>query len=266
MIKCIALFALAGADLSAPPYYIHFHESGRYFGNPMGSVRLAADKLFHFYFATPLDDPTDPKPGDHVMGAVGHATSPNLIDWTVKDPVVTPKEDCLIDGGSVIENGGSLIMYYAQRCCATLDCATEIYRSTSTDGSAWTTKEDAVLAFATAPFLTLPSVVYDPAKTRWVMTLSEAQASEKYQPTFYHSADGIDNWTAGGLFVPPAVDPGDGGPPHFQRFTNNFLMFMDTKWLMMGTREAEDDFESVFFIGTLDDTTAVFKSDYTNRG
>eukprot|EP01069_Polyplicarium_translucidae_P003659 Polyplicarium_translucidae@DN2374_c0_g1_i3.p1 len=88
-------------------------------------------------------------------------------------------------------------MYYAQRCCATLDCATEIYRSTSTDGSAWTTKEDAVLAFATAPFLTLPSVVYDPAKTRWVMTLSEAQASEKYQPTFYHSADGIDNWTAG---------------------------------------------------------------------
>eukprot|EP01069_Polyplicarium_translucidae_P009280 Polyplicarium_translucidae@DN3304_c1_g1_i5.p1 len=131
-----------------------------------------------------------------------------------------------------------------------------------------------LLAFNEAPFLTLPSVVYDSAGDRWVMTLSGASDSNGNQPTFYHSADGTDDWTAGGLFVPPAVEAEDGGPPHFRPFTNNFLVPMDGKWVMMGTRDTttamgdmdESRYETVFFIGELDDTTAVFESDYTNRG
>eukprot|EP01069_Polyplicarium_translucidae_P009279 Polyplicarium_translucidae@DN3304_c1_g1_i4.p1 len=131
-----------------------------------------------------------------------------------------------------------------------------------------------LLAFNEAPFLTLPSVVYDSAGDRWVMTLSGASDSNGNQPTFYHSADGTDDWTAGGLFVPPAVEAEDGGPPHFRPFTNNFLVPMDGKWVMMGTpgttstttRQQNHEHQPVFFIGELDDTTAVFESDYTNRG
>eukprot|EP01069_Polyplicarium_translucidae_P011667 Polyplicarium_translucidae@DN4213_c0_g1_i1.p1 len=101
------------------PYKLHYQEPARYFGNPMGAARLQSDGLF--YFATPLEDPTDPQADDHIMGAVGHATSPDLVQWHRQFPALMPKDDCLIDGGSVIEHDGELVMYFAERCCETLD-------------------------------------------------------------------------------------------------------------------------------------------------
>eukprot|EP01069_Polyplicarium_translucidae_P010933 Polyplicarium_translucidae@DN3406_c2_g1_i18.p1 len=253
--------SLAWAALDDPPFKFHFHEPGRYFGNPMGAVRFG-DK-FHFYFATHLEDPTDPGLDDHVMGAVGYATTSDLVHWERQWPVVQPAEGCFIDGGSVVEHEGELVMYYAQRCCDHLDCPTEIFRATSTDGM-WWTEGTSVIDFDSDPYLTLPCVVYESARSRWVMTLFGAQDSNGYQPSFYHSPDGL-TWTEGGVFAPPAVEEADGGPAHFVVFRNNFLMPMEGKWVMMGTRSG-DPMNPVAFIGTLNEETGVFEPSHINRG
>eukprot|EP01069_Polyplicarium_translucidae_P010930 Polyplicarium_translucidae@DN3406_c2_g1_i14.p1 len=252
--------SLAWAALDDPPFKFHFHEPGRYFGNPMGAVRFG-DK-FHFYFATHLEDPIDPGLDDHVMGAVGYATTSDLVHWERQWPVVQPTAGCFIDGGSVVEHEGELVMYYAQRCCDTLDCPTVIFRATSTDGM-WWTEGTSVIDFDSDPYLTLPCVVYESARSRWVMTLFGAQDSNGYQPSFYHSPDGL-TWTEGGVFVPPAVE-GEEGPAHFVVFRNNFLMPMEGKWVMMGTR-SDDLINPVALIGTLNEETAVFEPSHVNRG
>eukprot|EP01069_Polyplicarium_translucidae_P009258 Polyplicarium_translucidae@DN3302_c0_g2_i1.p1 len=248
-MKVVFALIAALAAATAPALKYHFHDGENTLGNVLGVSLL--DDQFHLLFVTPLEGADDP-----IMGAIGHATSPDLVHWQREHPVLQPDDGCFIDGGSVVISGSSLVAYFGHRCCAALNCATEIRRATTTDGFYWTQDDDPVLSFESAPFLTLPSVAYDAGESRWVMTLSGAQDSDGYQPTFYQSSDGT-IWTEGGIFVPPTVSGGD--EAHFEVFTNNFLMPMDDKWVLMGTRS---DGLPVFFIGTLDATTGIFSGDH----
>eukprot|EP01069_Polyplicarium_translucidae_P001300 Polyplicarium_translucidae@DN1615_c1_g1_i3.p2 len=224
IINTLWLAALAGAIYS--PNRFHFQEPTG-FGYPMGAVRFG-DK-YHFYFTTNRDG-ADPQ--EKGVAVVGYATSPDLVHWERQWPVLEPPfPSCIIEGGSVIEHKEErqLVMYYAQRC-RTETGPSEIRRATSNDGM-WWTEGEIVIAFNSKPYLTLPCVVYEPSRSRWVMTLAGAVNDDGNQPTFFHSADGINDWIEGGIFVPPA-----GSGAHFQPSSSTFLMpWNDDRWLMMGT-------------------------------
>eukprot|EP01069_Polyplicarium_translucidae_P005311 Polyplicarium_translucidae@DN2760_c0_g2_i3.p1 len=175
-------------------------------------------------------------------GSVAHVTTPDLVHWERQEPVIHPDEGCRFDGGSVIEHEGELAMYYSHRCCELYDCPTAIRRATSTDGFVWTAREEPLLRFDAAPFLTYPYVVYEAARGRFVMVMGTGELPDRLH--FYHSTDGI-AWVAGGN-KPSAADATG----------RHYLTHIGGESWMLRYRELYD-------IGTLNDD-AVFEIDVSS--
>eukprot|EP01069_Polyplicarium_translucidae_P002166 Polyplicarium_translucidae@DN1940_c0_g1_i1.p1 len=193
----------------------------------MSAAWLPSRKEFHMYYG--VKD-----------GRVGHAVSTDLVDWEKEEPVMQPGDGCRFDGGSVIEHEGELVMYHSHRCCADYDCPTAIRRATSTDGFAWTAREEPVLEFDTDPFLTWPYVVYEAARARFLMVLATGKSLPIH---YYRSVDGIEWTKAGETDFPSGHDPSGlyfhlmdiGESRWLRRFGRNF---------QIGTVDADGVFQS----------------------
>eukprot|EP01069_Polyplicarium_translucidae_P005309 Polyplicarium_translucidae@DN2760_c0_g2_i1.p1 len=213
----------------APPARAKFHYEDDALWVSMAATWLPAGDEFHMYYAV------KPEEG----GSVAHVTTPDLVHWERQEPVIHPDEGCRFDGGSVIEHEGELAMYYSHRCCELYDCPTAIRRATSTDGFVWTAREEPLLRFDAAPFLTYPYVVYEAARGRFVMVMGTGELPDRLH--FYHSTDGI-AWVAGGN-KPSAADATG----------RHYLTHIGGESWMLRYRELYD-------IGTLNDD-AVFEID-----
>jgi beta-fructofuranosidase len=183
--------------------------------------RLHADEPFHCYFLQAPRSLPDPEMR-HDVARIGHATSPDLVDWTYHGEILPlgrrgDWDDMSQWTGSIVRDGQTAYLFYTGRSRSETGNVQRVGLATSQDLFDWRKIERNPILEATSPWYVAPiedgsfrSDCRDPWVIRyrdhWLMYYTASAAGEPIESQGVvgtATSPDLENWIPGTPVIPP---------------------------------------------------------------